>query len=80
MCMREMRSPLDAVHVQEVASGDERGIERVHDLAYEGSGPAIVQLGEAHRLVVRGPSDPQLGHVGPHLLLAVQPARAVGAS
>src|SRR4029453_13063998 len=68
----------DAVRLQEVASGDRRAVEGADDLTDVDSGPAIVQLAEARRLVVRARSGPLLGPVGAHLLLAMPSARAVG--
>src|SRR5215207_6356835 len=59
----------DAMRLQEVASGDRRAVERAHDLTDVDSGPAIVQLTEARRLVVRARSGPLLGPVRAHLLL-----------
>jgi hypothetical protein len=69
---------LDAVYVPELALGVDRTVKRAHNLADLDSVPTVVQLAEAHRLVVGARSGPLLDPAGAHVLFAVQPARVVG--
>jgi hypothetical protein len=69
---------LDAVYVQELALEDDRAVKRTHNLADADSDPTVVQLAEAHWLVVGARWGPLLGPIGADLLFALQPARLVG--